>query len=194
MSRNTSSTAWESSFRADLQKTSMPTTPAVAVIGLIRDLIEADTVFFRLAVALPEPLRGRVIGNRSRMTHDVLTLMRIVLEAPPAAQQRFVVNIPLGGDEWGPPAGGFVDVPVIPTAEQLAAGMENNIVDPAHDATCAICQEGVMEGTRLRNCHHWFHQECITQWYRTSARCPVCRDDIRVRRSGGPPAPTPSDE
>lgn len=170
----------------------MPPNPAFAIIGVIRDLVEADTVFFRLAVALPEPLRGRVIGNRSRMTHDVLTLMRLILEPPAPAPQRFVVNIPLGGDEWVPTAG-FTDVPVIPTAEQMEAGMENNIADLSRDTTCAICQEVVMEGTRLRNCRHWFHRDCITQWYRTSTRCPVCRDDIRVRRAEGPPAPTPSD-
>ena len=65
----------------------MPPNPAFAIIGVIRDLVEADTVFFRLAVALPEPLRGRVIGNRSRMTHDVLTLMRLMLEPPAPAPQ-----------------------------------------------------------------------------------------------------------
>lgn len=171
----------------------MSSNPAFAVINVVRDLIEADSVFFRLAVVLPEPLRGRVIGNRSRMTHDVLTLMRIVLEAPVAAQQRFVVNIPLGGADWQVPGVDLDDVPIVPTAQHLADGMENNVSDPTHDTTCAICQDNVITGTRLRNCHHWFHQACITQWYRTSARCPVCRDDIRVRRAAGPPAPTPSD-
>ena len=173
----------------------MPPSPAFAVLGVIRELIEADTAFFRVAVTLPEPTRGRAIGNRARMTHDVLSLMRIVLEPPPVpvAPQRFVINIPAGTDDWVP-AAGFTDVPVIPTAEQMEAGMENNIADLARDTTCAICQEVVLQGTRLRNCRHWFHQDCITQWYQTSARCPVCRDDIRVPRPGGPAPPTPSDE
>jgi len=171
----------------------MPPNPALAIIGVIRELIEADTVFFRLAVTLPEPTRGRVIGNRSRMTHDILTLMRMVLEIP-MESQRFVVNIPLGtGDEWMP-AGAFVDVPVVPTAAQLDSGLEHNVSDPSRDVTCAICQEAVTEGTRLRNCHHWFHRDCIMQWYRTSARCPVCRDDVRVPRAADPPPPTPSAE
>ena len=165
----------------------METTP-LAVISVIRDLLEADTVFFRLAVALPEPMRGRVIGNRTRMTHDVLMLMRTILE--PTEPQRFVVNIPLGGTEWQVPVGNFDDVPVIPTAVQLAAAFEHNVETIETD--CAVCQESVAVGTRLRNCSHVFHQACITQWLGTSSRCPVCRDDVRVPRAMGPSPPTPS--
>ena len=166
----------------------MATTP-LAVISVVRELIEADTVFFRLAVALPEPLRGRVIGNRARMTHDVLSLMRHALDPPTPPAQRYVVNIPLGG-EWQVPPGAFDDVPVTPSADQLNAAFEHNI--DAHDTNCAVCQEVVATGTRLRNCNHVFHRACITQWLGTSSRCPVCRDDVRERRAAGPPVPTSS--
>jgi hypothetical protein len=81
-------------------------------------------------------------------------------------------------------------VPVIPTNEQLLVAFEHNV--NVVDTNCAVCQESVSIGTRLRNCHHAFHRTCITQWLGTSSRCPVCRDDVRVQRPTGPPAPTPS--
>lgn len=165
----------------------MATTP-LAVISVIKDLLDADSTFFRLAVALPEPMRTRVIGNRARMTHDILLLMRAILE--PVEPQRFVVNIPLGGGDWRAPGETFEDVPVIPTNEQLLVAFEHNV--NVVDTNCAVCQESVSIGTRLRNCHHAFHRTCITQWLGTSSRCPVCRDDVRVQRPTGPPAPTPS--
>jgi len=163
-------------------------TTSLAVISVVRDLLEADTIFFRLAVALPEPMRGRVIGNRARMTHDVLMLMRAILE--PIEPQRFVVNIPLGGTEWQVPSGNFDDVPVVPTNTQLLVAFEHNV--DVVDANCAVCQDTVSVGTRLRNCSHVFHRACITQWLGTSSRCPVCRDDVRVQRAVDPLGPTPS--
>lgn len=164
-------------------------TTSLGVISVIRDLLEADTVFFRLAVALPDPLRTRVIGNRARMTHDVLRLMRAILE--PVPPQRYVVNIPAGLGEWHVPAAGFDDVPVVPTATQLFAAFEHNVDSP--DTNCAVCQDAVLVGTRLRNCNHVFHRACITQWLETSSRCPVCRDDVRDQRGEGHPGPMPSD-
>lgn len=160
---------------------------SLAVIGVIRDLIDADMVFFRIAVALPEPIRSRVIGNRNRMTHEVLMLMRALLE--PVQPQRYVVNIPLG-TEWQVPTGPFDDVPVIPTQAQLVAAFEHNVDSP--DTNCAVCQDAVATGTRLRNCQHVFHRTCITQWLGTSARCPVCRDDVRERRAADQSEPIPS--
>ena len=161
------------------------TATSLAVISVIRELLEADTVFFRLVVALPEPLRTRAIGNRARVTQDILRLMRAILE--PVQPQRYVVNIPLGAGEWHAPA--FDDVPIVPTNAQLVAAFEHDVA--ITDTNCAVCQEAVLTGTRLRNCQHVFHRACITQWLGTSARCPVCRDDVREQRAAGPPGPTP---
>lgn len=164
------------------------TSTSLAVISVIRDLLEADTLFFRVVVGLPEPLRSRVIGNRARVSHDILMLMRTVLE--PVQPPRYVVSIPVGDGEWRVPASAFDDVPIIPSPAQLGAAFEFNVA--AIDTNCAVCQESVTSGTRLRNCSHIFHHSCITQWFGTSSRCPVCRDDVRELRAAGPPAPTPS--
>ena len=163
------------------------TPTSLAVISTIRDLLEADTIFFRLVVALPDPLRTRCIGNRARVTQDVLRLMHAILE--PVQPQRYVVNIPLGAGEWHAP-GAFDDVPIVPTTAQLMAAFEHDVT--IADTNCAVCQEAVSTGTRLRNCQHVFHRGCITQWLGTSARCPVCRDDVREQRAAGPLGPTTS--
>ena len=159
---------------------------SVAVINVVRELIEADIIFFRLAVALPEPMRTRVIGNRSRMTQDVLSLMRLTLE-PATEPQRFVVHLPanLGeGADWAEP------VRVTPSVDQLTTALEHDV--NTHDANCAVCQDTVSSGTRLRQCGHVFHRACIMNWFEMSSRCPVCRDDVREQRADNPPGLAPS--
>ena len=156
---------------------------SVGVINVVRELIEADIIFFRLAVALPEPMRTRVIGNRSRMTQDVLSLMRLTLE-PIAEPQRFVVHLPSQAADWSDP------VRVTASADQLAAALEHNV--DTHDANCAVCQDTLASGTRLRQCGHVFHRACIMNWFEMSSRCPVCRHDVREPRVDNPPQPAPS--
>ena len=166
----------------------MTSTIPQGVIGVVRELFESDTSFLRVAAVLPEPIRSRALGNRARMTQDILSILRLVLDAP--LPQRFVVNIPLHEGDWQVPTGNFDDVPVVPTVAQLTAAFEHNV--DSSDTNCAVCQEVVASGTRLRNCQHVFHRACITQWFGTSSRCPVCRDDVRVQRPAGPLAPNAS--
>ena len=153
------------------------------VITVLRDLIEADTAFFRVASVLPPAERTRVLANRNRMTHDILGILRIVLRP---TNTRFVVNIPLE-QNWQNP---MEDVRVTPTQQQIADALEHDVI--VTDGNCAVCQEGMTQGSRLRNCRHIFHPACITNWFAMSPRCPVCRDD--VRQVSDHPAPTPSDE
>ena len=155
---------------------------SVAVINVIKELIEADIIFFRLAVALPEPMRTRVMGNRARMTQDVLSLMRLTLE-PATLPQRFVVHVPAESADWGEP------VRVTPSVDQLAVALDHDV--NTHDANCAVCQDTVAVGTRLRDCGHVFHRACIMNWFEMSSRCPVCRHDVRVRM---PPAGSPAQQ
>jgi len=181
----TSSSAFESSFRD--HREIPPMSISHGVIAVVRELLETESAFFRTAVALPEPQRGRAIGNRARMTHDILSLMRLMVSPPPTTQ-RFVVNIPLRESDMN----AFEDVPILPTADHLAAALEHEI--PFNDSNCAICQESVEMGTRLRNCGHGFHSSCITNWFSMNPRCPVCRDDVRVPRPTRPPGSSASDE
>jgi hypothetical protein len=154
------------------------------VIAVVRDLIESDTAFFRVAAVMAEPQRSRIIANRSRMTQDILSLMRHLI-VPPVTQPRFVVNIPIQAGHQD-----YDDVVVTPTQEQVASACEHDV--DLYDTNCAICQDVLTSGTRLRNCQHSFHRTCITNWFAMSVRCPVCRDDVRVPRAAGPTGPSAS--
>ena len=157
------------------------------IIAVVRDLLDSDTAFFRTASAMPEPQRSRVLANRSRMNHDILALMRFLI-SPPQPQQRFVVNIPFDIN-----APEFEPVVVTPSATQIATAIERNTTAPT-DGICAICQEGFGDTcSRLVRCSHQFHHACITQWFGSSVRCPVCRDDVRVPQAEGPTGPSASD-
>ena len=76
----------------------------------------------------------------------------------------------------------FMDVPVIPTAAQIAAGSQEVAVATVPvDTPCAICQERGMENDTWRrlHCNHYFHGRCIMPWFQQNAHCPVCRADVR---------------
>lgn len=72
----------------------------------------------------------------------------------------------------------FLDpVRVVATNEQI----NNSLVTrETQDSPCAICQEAISSGgVVLRHCSHGYHRSCISSWFSTSVRCPVCRHDIR---------------
>ncbi|XP_023770191.1 putative RING-H2 finger protein ATL21A [Lactuca sativa] len=50
---------------------------------------------------------------------------------------------------------------------------------PNDDATCAICLSDYKPKESLRTipeCNHYFHSECIDEWLKLNATCPVCRN------------------
>lgn len=147
------------------------------VLPLLRDIVESETTFFDRAVRLPEATRNRVMANRARQTMVILDIVRTLAEPPPPRHviPRANFTIDLTSDllrTFHEP------VAVIPTPAQIAAAVELNS-EPPHDGLCAICQDTMTTSTRLTRCNHHFHQACIVQWFGTSVRCPVCRNDIR---------------
>ena len=84
----------------------------------------------------------------------------------------------------------FMDpVPIVATAEQLAAAtVQYSTIGPS-DSPCAVCQDTIAEGDlvrKLNGCSHIFHSNCIDVWLQRNVLCPVCRHDIRQE------APIPS--
>ena len=68
-------------------------------------------------------------------------------------------------------------VRVVATSEQI---LHSLVQRDSQDSPCAICQEPISSGgVVLRHCSHGYHQTCISSWFSTSVRCPVCRHDIR---------------
>ena len=149
-----------------------------SVIPLLRDIVNSETQFFNRVVDLPDALRNRAIANRSRQTLVMLDLVRTLVEPVPIRSlptTRGQFTIDLTQDllrTFHEP------VAVLPSAAQISAAVELNVTPPAGEL-CAICQDTTAVSTRLNACRHYFHHGCITQWFGTSVRCPVCRNDIR---------------
>ena len=147
------------------------------ILPLLRDIVHSETKFFNRVVDLPEGVRNRAIANRSRQTLVMLDLIRTIVEPPTTRTTlpRGQFTIDLTQDllrTFHEP------VAVIPSAAQISAAVELAVTPPAGEL-CAICQDTMATSTRLTQCRHYFHHSCITQWFGTSVRCPVCRNDIR---------------
>ncbi|XP_005098687.1 uncharacterized protein LOC101863671 isoform X1 [Aplysia californica] len=53
----------------------------------------------------------------------------------------------------------------------------------ADSQQCNICLNDYENGDRKRNlpCKHDFHKDCVDQWLKTNATCPVCRADVKAK-------------
>jgi len=74
------------------------------------------------------------------------------------------------------------DVPVVPTNDQIEQGSSIvAAVDVPLADSCSICQDrgDSTQVWRQLNCHHYYHQRCIDEWFCRNVHCPVCRADIR---------------
>ncbi|KAH9317941.1 hypothetical protein KI387_019710, partial [Taxus chinensis] len=48
--------------------------------------------------------------------------------------------------------------------------------NPKEGENCSVCLSSLQEdeAVELEKCHHIFHRECITQWFKTRPSCPEC--------------------
>lgn len=75
---------------------------------------------------------------------------------------------------------------ITPTAAQVAAASTTYAAPTALDTPCAICQDTIAEGAQVRKltfCNHFFHKDCVDNWFLRDTRCPTCRHDVRIRGS-----------
>ncbi|KAJ7639028.1 hypothetical protein FB45DRAFT_741159 [Roridomyces roridus] len=50
------------------------------------------------------------------------------------------------------------------------------------DQRCPICLDDYQASdpvTKLGDCRHWLHKECLEQWLKGASTCPVCRKDVK---------------
>lgn len=50
---------------------------------------------------------------------------------------------------------------------------------------CSVCLYEAEDGERLRRlprCNHCFHVDCIDTWFQNRPTCPLCRNEVSVRR------------
>jgi len=144
----------------------------------LSDMWETDRAFYQTLRFLNSEHRTAIVAAHIRNNSQSLALMRSMMSRPRARPEIIDLNIPLHilSDASGNTT--FMDpVTVVPTAEHIRRGTETHI--GVTNTVCAICQENVECATRIRQCGHCFHGECIAEWFTMNTRCPVCRWDIR---------------
>ena len=68
---------------------------------------------------------------------------------------------------------------------------EDNIQDP--ERLCSICQQNYTVGSIIRkinHCKHYYHQNCLDQWFENNVKCPECQYDIRTTTPTSTTQPT----
>lgn len=146
------------------------------VLDILHEILETDRAFYGVLRFIDGSARSQIIAAHMRNHNQMLAIIRGYMLTPPLTNM--VLNIPLGNIDA---SGNFFDpVPVVPSAQQIQAATESNV--PVSNETCAICQDTIVNATRIRQCGHVFHENCISQWFSMNTRCPVCRHDIRSLR------------
>ncbi|XP_022764688.1 putative RING-H2 finger protein ATL69 [Durio zibethinus] len=82
-----------------------------------------------------------------------------------------------------------LDEPIIESYPKIVLGESRRLPRP-NNGTCSICLSDYQPKDSVRcipDCHHCFHVDCIDEWLRTSATCPLCRNSPAPS-----PVPTPS--
>lgn len=145
------------------------------VLDVLSQLLDTDRQFYGVVRFLDGTHRTHVVAAHQRNTNLALLLLREYLRSSPVTNMTVTIPIPAAAFDA---SGNFFDpVPIVPTSAQVQAATDQHV--DVHDQTCAICQETVECATRIRQCGHCFHSQCISQWFTMNPRCPVCRYDIR---------------
>lgn len=58
---------------------------------------------------------------------------------------------------------------------------DNDIIEFTTHTDCAICQSQYQEYdkvTMINFCQHYYHKDCLTQWFRQKHTCPLCNHSI----------------
>ena len=162
------------------------------VLSIIEGIIESRNTFFARTIDRFRPASRDGAFNRF-LTSETLLLelaSRIYTNHIIPPNPSIVINVPANFMDGI--ANNFAEpVPVIPTSAQILQNVESiEIGIPATQMQCAICQDNILNtGSRIRQCGHTYHSDCLTSWLSMSVRCPVCRHDIR-EPVGNPTGPT----
>ncbi|XP_040992882.1 putative RING-H2 finger protein ATL69 [Juglans microcarpa x Juglans regia] len=83
-----------------------------------------------------------------------------------------------------------LDGSIIESYPKTVLGESRRLPTPNH-GPCSICLSDYLPKDTIRcipDCHHCFHANCIDEWLRMSATCPLCRTSPAPSAT---PSPTP---
>jgi hypothetical protein len=112
--------------------------------------------------------------NSNAVIHALLSSYLRAENSTRAPTNQFTFSCPIDGS---PPSDW--DEPVVVALSDAQMSVATEPVEGLMDHTCAVCQEEMGRGTRIRQCGHSFHSLCIRSWLNRSVYCPVCRADAR---------------
>ncbi|KAM5572163.1 RING-H2 finger protein ATL20 [Rosa sericea] len=107
-------------------------------------------------IAIANYIYSRIFGRRHQPSTDDLSTSTALQSA----------NIVVG-----------LDAPTIESYPKTLLG-ESRRLPRANDNTCSICLGEYQPKEALRTipeCNHYFHANCIDEWLKLNATCPVCR-------------------
>lgn len=57
--------------------------------------------------------------------------------------------------------------------------LEEYDVNTHRESKCSICLNAYFPSQHLYHlkCNHYFHEQCLLQWFVVTSQCPVCRDE-----------------
>ncbi|KAK8559772.1 hypothetical protein V6N13_016507 [Hibiscus sabdariffa] len=85
-----------------------------------------------------------------------------------------------------------LDGTIIESYPKIIVGESRRLPGP-NDGTCCICLTEYVAKDQIRcvpDCNHCFHVDCIDEWLRMNATCPLCRNSPAPSR-GPTPSATP---
>ncbi|KAJ9190528.1 hypothetical protein P3X46_001716 [Hevea brasiliensis] len=88
-----------------------------------------------------------------------------------------------------------LDGPTIESYPKLVLGDSRRLPKP-NNGPCSICLSDYRSKDTIRcipDCHHCFHADCIDEWLKMSATCPLCRNSP-APSAGSTPMATPLSE
>jgi hypothetical protein len=75
-----------------------------------------------------------------------------------------------------------LEKPMIEAYPKMILGESKRLPKP-NESPCAICLTDYLPKDMIRcvpDCQHCFHAECVDEWLRMSATCPLCRNSPAV--------------
>jgi Zinc finger, C3HC4 type (RING finger) len=136
-----------------------------------------DQALYAALRFLPAHTRREIVLRHMNSNTAIHALLAAYLRAENTTRapvNQFTFSFPLDGS---PPSDWDEPVVVALTDAQMSVATEP--IEGLMDHTCAICQDEMGRGTRIRRCGHSFHSLCIRTWLGRSVYCPVCRADAR---------------
>jgi hypothetical protein len=112
----------------------------------------------------------------------------------PLRNDAFISKLPYGTllRMVDPPAAQVVASTAYPMVATASSSYASPVTDDPSREECCICLENFAPAVPpfILKCKHGFHEQCIREWGKTSAHCPLCRRLIEVE--GPPPGASPS--